>query len=266
MKVHLHTVAWNDRRMLEFFFAHYSPWVSHFFIHDDGSDDGTNEFLAARSDVTVIPLKRIHPDSWVLSAKNIYDTSWHSSCGHSDWVVVTNIDEHLHHPDMPTYLATQHASGVTAIAALGYQMLSEDWPESASLLWRDRPMGAPWKQMSKLQFFRPDQINRTDFAPGRHTVELEGNVKLPPTDEVTNLHYKYMDVALVQARHEAQRDRLGSFDRVKGWGHKYSWDFGALDADFETFKRALVDTRNRDHHGLHNEPRWWRKNGDNSNT
>ena len=50
MRVHLHTVCWNDADRLEFFFRHYEPWVEHFWIHDDGSLD----IIEARPDVTVL--------------------------------------------------------------------------------------------------------------------------------------------------------------------------------------------------------------------
>lgn len=132
MEVHLHTVAWNDADLLGFFFDHYTPWVNHFVIHDDGSDDGTVERLTARRDVTFVPLRRAHVDSWVLSAQHVYNTSWHASRGQADWVVVANFDEHLHHADMRAYLEAQRASGVSVVPALGYQMLSEDWPTGAA--------------------------------------------------------------------------------------------------------------------------------------
>ncbi|HVZ99248.1 MAG TPA: glycosyltransferase family 2 protein [Caulobacterales bacterium] len=257
-RVHLHTVCWNDRPMLDFFFRHYEPWVERFFIHDDGSDDGSREYLEARANVAVERLKRTDPNSWVKSAKHIYDTSWKRSRGAADWVIVTNIDEHLHHADMPRYLAIATERGVTAIPALGYQMIADDFPPTESLLWRDFPMGAPWRNMSKLQIFQPDAIEEINYGPGRHLAEPLGDVRYPERDEVVNLHYKYLGLARTQARHEQQERRLGDVDRAKNWGHKYRWTPDQLGADFETVRAALVDTRGLDHHAAHAEPRWWR--------
>jgi hypothetical protein len=259
MRVHLHTVCWNDMAHLEFFFRHYTPWVDHFWIHDDGSTDGSLELLAKRNDVTVVPLKRQNAESWVLSAKAIYDTSWMQSRGIADWVIVTNIDEHLYHPNMPEYLTQMRKDGVTAIPALGYQMIARDMPSPDSTLSNDVPFGAPWKQMSKLQIFRPDTMERSDFAPGRHSVQFDGTVIYPEHDVVLNLHYKYLGLEDVKDRHAAQAERLKAIDLEKGWGHKYHWSFESLKQDFEGFEQALVDIHEHtDHHTSHKQPRWWR--------
>lgn len=247
--------------MLEYFFAHYDPWVTRYFIHDDGSDDGTVEALSARENVTITRLRRHDPESWVLSAKHVYETSWLSSRGEADWVVVANIDEHLHHSNMAEYLARQRQDGVTAVPALGYQMLAEDWPRPGSLLWRDYPYGAPWENMSKLQIFRPDRISAVEFSPGRHRTALDGDVVLPPRDEVANLHYKYLGVVRTAARHATQNDRLGRKDHARGWGHKYQWTDEELGADFDCIRAQLVSTLDSDYDHAHVLPRWWRREG-----
>lgn len=259
MRVHLHTVCWNDAARLEFFFRHYEPWVEHFFIHDDGSNDGGLEVLQARPDVSVQRLVRSNEDSWVLSAKKIYDTSWVKSRGTADWVVIANIDELLHHPDMLEYLTRMHRSGVTAVPALGYQMIHRDFPVPGSMLWRDYPLGAPWRQMSKVQIFRPDSIQKTDFSPGRHRVELDGLVVYPERDEAVNLHYKYLGLSEVFTRQTEQAKRLGKLDNHQGWGHKYHWRLDELTKDFERFESTIINILEvEDHHENHSEPRWWR--------
>ncbi len=245
--------------MLDFFFRHYEPWVDRFYILDDGSTDGSREYLAARADVELGSVYRVNPESWVASAKHIYDYDWKRSRGEADWVVVTNIDEHQHHPDMHEYLRGLLQQGVTAAPAVGYQMIADALPAADSTLWRDRPMGAPDALVSKLAIFRPDHIAETNFWPGRHQAMLEGNVVYPARDEITNLHYKYLPgLAETHARHQEQALRLGATDRVNGWGHQYAWSIEKLDIDFETYRRALVDTSTIDHHVSHSEPRWWR--------
>ena len=245
---------------LAFFFRHYAPWVDHFWIHDDGSTDGGLEFLAERDDVTVVPLVRQNADSWILSAKAVYDTSWMQSRTTADWVVVTNIDEHLYHPNMPEYLTRMYKNGVTAIPALGYQMIARNMPPAHSTLFRDVPFGAPWGRMSKLQMFRPNFMRSSDFAPGRHSVRFDGTVVYPRQDEVLNLHYKYLGLDQVICRHAAQAERLKRLDRDKGWGHKYHWPIEDLIQDFEGFEQASIDVHGlTDHHTSHKEFRWWRR-------
>lgn len=248
--------------MLEYFFRHYEPWVDRFFILDDGSADGTLEYLSQRRDVEIGRVTRSDPASWVASAKTIYDTDWERSRGEADWVVVTNIDEHLHHRDMRGHLGKLLAAGATIAPALGYQMLSAEAPAPLGALWRECSMGAPWRNMSKVGIFRPDKIESSNFTAGRHSADLRGEIVYPERDEIINLHFKYVwGLDATFSRHKAQGDRLGARDRARGWGHKYGWSMEQLGADFDLFERGLVDTSSFAHHERHPEPRWWRERG-----
>jgi Glycosyl transferase family 2 len=260
MRVHLHTLCWNEVGMLEWFFRHYEPWVEQFFIYDDASMDGTREYLERRANVTVEALVRADADSWVRSAKQIYDTSWKRSIGLADWVVVTNMDEHMFHHDMLHYLKACHERGITAIPALGYQMITRDWPSPGSVLWRDHPEGAPWVDMSKLQIFSPRHIAETNFAVGRHRAAMEGEVRLPERDEVLNLHYKYLGFDYVSSRHAALATGLRNDDLENKWGQQYLWDSETLRRDVERVYRERVNVLDPafDHHESHPGPRWWR--------
>ena len=51
MRLHLYALCWNEGRMLPYFFRHYRSLVERFFIFDDGSTDGSLEFLRAQPDV-----------------------------------------------------------------------------------------------------------------------------------------------------------------------------------------------------------------------
>jgi Glycosyl transferase family 2 len=259
MRIHLHCNAWNDLRMLDFFFRHYEPFVDRFFIHDDGSTDGTLDYLAKRSDVEVRPLERVDAESYVASSLHMYETSWHRSRGQADWVIVTNIDEHVFHPQFERYLAQQTAAGVTAIPALGYQMLTTSFPAADSVLFRDHCIGAPWRQMSKLALFRPDAIEATGYQPGRHIAAPTGRVVYPERDELLNLHYKYLGLDFILARHQEANPRRLAKDVRQGWGHRYSLPADAVAADFAQFASRAQDYRQAtDPHRQHTEPRWWR--------
>lgn len=262
MRVHLHTLCWNDRPMLDYFFRHYEQWVDRFFMLDDGSTDGTLEYLRQKPNVEIGRVTRSDPASWVASAKAIYDNDWKRSRGEADWVVVTNIDEHLHHGDMRAYLSHLLEVGATVAPSLGYQMLSMEPPALWNLLWRDCPFGAPWRKMSKLGIFRPDKIEETNFSPGRHSADICGDVAYPERDEIVNLHFKYIwGLDSTHARHSAQSERLGPGDHERRWGQKYVWMRDELGAEFDRFRSGLIDTSRCDHHACHPEHRWWRKRG-----
>jgi glycosyltransferase involved in cell wall biosynthesis len=93
--------------MLPFFFSHYDRLVQRYIIYDDASTDNSQEILRSNSKVELRPR---HPcrnrDSRVKSVLTLLETCWRESRGIADWVIVTDIDEHLYHPDLYRYLGT----------------------------------------------------------------------------------------------------------------------------------------------------------------
>jgi Glycosyl transferase family 2 len=180
--------------MLGFLFRHYDPLVQRFVVYDDGSTDDSLEILRSNPKVEVRPTPPYSdPDSRILSGTSILECCWKESRGVADWVIVTDIDEHLyHHRDLEGYLKTCKERGVTIIPALGYQMLAEEFPKEGIWLCRSVTMGAPWHKMNKLNIFAPDEIESTNYQPGRHRAALVGNVVAPARDELLLLHYKFL--------------------------------------------------------------------------
>lgn len=242
-RVELYTQCWNDFDMLPFFFRHYDPFVSRYIIYDDGSDAQTKSYLASHPNVELKSFVRSDPESFVLSEQSLSNECWKASRGRADWVIVTDIDEHLFHPHMANYLQRCMALGVTMIPALGFQMVSDSMPQSDAVLADDCPFGAPWSQMMKLSMFDPNQITEINFALGRHRAQPIGRLSVPAVDEVLLLHYKYLNLSRTFARHLALDAKLGAKDHASGWGHKYSWSCETLAVDWQAFEQDCVDTR-----------------------
>jgi hypothetical protein len=256
--VHLYTICWNDAAMLPFFFRHYDPWVDHYILYDDGSTDGTLGILAAHPRATVGRFQRVMPDSFVGSALLHHEQMWHRSRGQTAWVVLTAVDEHLWHPDMPGYLARCGAAGVTAIPALGFQMVSETFPAADETLAETRRLGAPYDMMNKLSIFDPDALAETRYISGRHRAAPTGRVVYPAADEVLNLHYKYLDRDRVAERHRLLDTGLRPLDRAEKVGLQYQWSRAELDADWEAFAARAGDYRTAPIGPATHPDRWWR--------
>lgn len=260
LRVHLYTIGWNEEAMLGFFFRHYDPWISRYVFYDDGSTDRTREILAAHPRVEVRRFERVVPHSFVLSARELHNSVWKESRGAADWVVLTAVDEHLHHPRLPDWLMAQHKARVTLIPALGYEMVAESFPPEASRLCDTVTTGVPSHQMNKLSLFRPDAIRATRYTPGRHGAQPKGKLVFPDRDELRLLHYKFLGDAYSARRQTMLLSGLGPGDIDRGLGRQYAVEQEAVVRRVKGLLRRAVDVGNPalDHHATHREHRWWR--------
>lgn len=120
---------------------------------------------------------------------------------------------------MRRYLKQQKKAGVTAIPALGYQMVSEKFPDPGCTLSQEIITGAPFGHMSKLKFIDPDKIDEAFFSMGGHSANLKGTVKYPESDQLLNLHYKLLGFEYVSGRNAVSNVRRNERDRKKGSGY-----------------------------------------------
>jgi Methyltransferase domain/Glycosyl transferase family 2 len=257
MEIHLYALCWNDADMLPFFFRHYDPLVSRYFIYDDHSSDGSLDLMHAHPNVAVQPFVRSDPDSFTLSELSISNEIWKRSRGWADWVIVIDIDEHLFHPNLTALLMRYKALGITIVPALGYQMISEEFPRQDALLCETHTYGAPWDIYSKLTLFDPSAITEIDYDVGRHHASPTGRVIAPARDELLLLHYKFLGFERTHARHEQQRSGLRSKDLQNSWGYQYCWSEEELRHNWHEFARNTIDVRTDTAVANYPVPHWW---------
>jgi hypothetical protein len=262
MKIHLYNVCRDEEEMLPFMFRHYDSWVDRYFFYDDGSTDGTLDILNAHPRVEVRKFNRDHPDSLDLSKQQYFDTIWKESRGQADWVILSDVDEHLHVPNksIREYLQTCKDQGVTIIPALGYQMVSDEFPHANEFLCETRTIGAPFKWMSKTCLFNPDVIEELNSSVGNHWCWPIGRLKLPARDELVLSHYKVMGLDHTHKRYHYLNTKMGDQDKANGWGEHYAWTKDKLRAEMDRYKRNSVDISNPELKPWveHPSKRWWR--------
>lgn len=262
MKIDLYARCWNESDMLPFFFLHYDKLVQRYIIYDDASTDNSQEILSSNPKVEVRPMPPYSdPGSRISSALALQQTCWRESRGRADWVIVTDIDEHLYHPHIHRYLAQCLRKGVTIIPALGYQMLSADFPEHGNLLCQSLTRGACYPFYNKLNIFSPNEIDSVNYTPGRHTAAPTGHIVLPARDELLLLHYHYLGFERVRKRYAEMLARQRNTDIANEWGRQYSWSSEQLREDWNGIASRLVDIArpNLRPWKTHGGPRWWRE-------
>ena len=219
--IHLYTLCWNDSRLLPHFFRHYSPLVDRFFIFDNGSTDGSLQLLAGNDRVQVSHFQTEF-DSFADTELRLSEEMWKNSKGLADWVFVVDIDEHVYHEDLRSYLRICRQRGVTAIQAFGYEMVSETFPHASTPLCDVVTNGVrASKYYDKMCVFDPSAITCTNFSYGRHSASPEGRVKWPAVREVLLLHYKKLGVEYEIARSAELKTGLQSRDIERSLGYHY---------------------------------------------
>lgn len=243
MEIHLYTICWNDAHMLPFFFRHYDRFVSRYFFFDDDSDDGSVEWLRARPDVEVQPFVRSDPASFCISEQLLSNQCWKRSRGSADWVIVTDVDEHLFHDDLVGLLRRYIASGITFVPAPGFQMVSNEFPDREEMLCYSRTSGALSSIYSKVSLFNPSAIAEINYGIGRHRAAPTGRIVAPAKDELRLLHYKYLSLDWAYARQQQLRQSLGPKDVENAWGYQYSYSEAEFRAVWRLLAENLVDVR-----------------------
>jgi hypothetical protein len=157
----------------------------------------------------------------IREAPAFYETVWHQSRGVADWVFIVNIDEFLFHPDGRNYFRRCVREGITILPATGYEMIAPLFPQPGQDLPRAVINGVRRRGMDKLCAFRPDDIRRLRYAPGRHTARPRGRVVQPGTPELKLLHYKYLGEAYLVQRYAELRARTPEEDRGQDLGVHY---------------------------------------------
>jgi len=265
-KIDLYTICWNEEHMLPYFFRYYDQFVNKYIVFDDGSTDESLKLLAEHPKVEIRPLPRLEVDSYILAAKEVHDNCWKESRGKADWIIITAIDEFLYVPNgLDSYLQECNKKGITAIPALGYQMISNSLPEKNGQLFELITRGCPWSQMNKLSIFNPNKIKESNQKLGRHSAKPKGKIVYPDKDELLNLHYKYLSFDATFNRHRELNEKLGKADKENNWGQKYAWDKQKFEDNWNYFMDSSIENIHNSitSHSPLNE-RWWRKEKKNS--
>jgi hypothetical protein len=223
--------------MLSHFFRHYDSLVDHYFIYDNGSTDDSLDLLAKHDRVTTFHFETTG-DSFVAEECRLGDTIWKGS--EADWVIITDIDEHIYRPDLLPYLKECTEAGVTAIQSIGYEMVSEEFPRGKRPLSQAVTIGARSTGHDRLCIFNPKQITETHFDPGRHTARPQGNVVWPDYPQLLLLHFKQLGSRYVIGRSAELRRGLRSRDLSQGWGKQYTWSSQAIIDNWEKLRAQCV--------------------------
>lgn len=212
--IHLYAVCKNEARIIPYFLFHYDDFVDKFVIFDNGSTDGSLELLASNPKVKIVPFDTENKfDS--MCVDKIKSSEWKASRGIADFVIVCDMDEFLHHPNMHALIDLLRARSFTMVHAYGYQMASEVLPAftSQAITSIIKRGVADERHYSKTIMFVPDRIEEINYDSGCHTCNPTGEVKIFRSPDAKLLHYKFVDRDEVMRKLRAYRASLSESSR-----------------------------------------------------
>lgn len=239
VEIHVYALCWNEEKMLPYFFKYYDNIADQYYIFDNGSTDNSLSILKSHPKVHIDKFE-IEGNSLVKSAQNQFNHFWKKSRGKADWVIVCEIDEHIYHPNLRTYLQECINKGITLVVPNGYEMVSDYFPNSNKLLHETIKQGVRSQTMDKPQIFNPSAIQEINFSPGRHTAAPVGNIVKPPNSEVKLLHYKYIGFDYLNSRQSALKQGLREGDVANLWGVQYLWNERKKREQFEFLRNNSI--------------------------
>ncbi len=173
MDIEIFTFCWNEIDILPWVVDYWKRFATHVTVFDNGSTDGSVEYLEKFRFVTV---KHFNTDGLNdIVHQKIKNECWKGS--KADFVVVCDMDEILCAKDIRRQLEEMLFSGATICKPTCYVLFSDEYPKyDGKLLHEVRPMGVI-DNTSKTILFDPKKITAINYTPGAHRCRPEGEVR-----------------------------------------------------------------------------------------
>ena len=174
MRVEVFTLCWNEMAILPFAVQYWKLYANHVTVYDNGSDDGSAEYLASLPFVTLKHFETGNQKNNTVQMQ-LKNEMWKEARGRADLVVVCDMDEMLVPP--PSSLIRMKEAGGTICKPLWYDLHSELAPVFNDVFLDTMRPYAVYNPGSKAVIFDPNEIDEINYNAGAHHCEPKGNVK-----------------------------------------------------------------------------------------
>lgn len=232
-EVHLYTLCYNEMAIIPFAVDYWKTVADKVFVLDNGSTDGSVEYLSKIPWVEVIHFSdgTGFNDRLNMDIKN---NVWKASKGRADFVIVTDFDEFIYAKDLRGELQGMKDRGETICTPRGYNVYSKTFPDYEEGKFCHEMCGKAVydKMYCKTAIFNPNEITEIRYNPGAHKSNPRGNIKWYTGNKIFLLHHKNLGIEYVLKRYKELRERLSQENKKNGWGVHYSFEENKIKRDF----------------------------------
>ena len=119
-KIYAYVVCWNEMDNIPFVVDYWKRFAERVIVYDNGSDDGSVEYLSQYPWIEVRQFKTNGFDD--TANMNIKNSCWKESIGIADFVVVSDLDECLYSPVLESELDYMKANDITICGPRQYAL------------------------------------------------------------------------------------------------------------------------------------------------
>ena len=228
MNVEVFTLCWNEIAVLPFAVDYWRRYASRVTVYDNGSTDGSLEFMQQHSDLITIKHFDTNGRKDNTTQMVLKNMIWKEARDRADLVVVCDLDEML--IPRPGALERMMLSGGTICEPIWYELVSEEMPKHEECKWLHeiRPMAVMPRRSERMPtttkavLFNPNAIDEMGYGPGSHVCcpigdvrWYQGDIYLLHVNNALSLEYRL-------ARYRAQAERRSLTDIKRGYGIHYT--------------------------------------------
>lgn len=245
IKVDVFTLCYNEMDILPFVIDYWKLFARHVYVFDNGSDDGSVEYLKKFNWISVMPF---YSDGFNDGRHvDIKNNMWKIS--DADFVVVCDMDECLYHENIMDVLQYMKHNGQSISCTAQLSTISNDFHEYPG-------NGKLYHQLDGVRFgnninlgdkciiFNPRMIQQICYEPGAHKCHPIGIVNFydkQNSDPLMHIHIKDLSINKMMERIKMYANRLSEDNKRFRWGYQYTWDDKTLLKNFiEKWKTSIT--------------------------
>lgn len=220
------TLCYNEIRCLPFAIDYWRRLTNHVIVYDNGSTDGTLDFLKEHNDL--IELKHFeYKDGNKINddeLRNFKNNIWKEYKDRYDWILICDVDEFPYVGDTDNFYNKINDNRWTVVKFHGIQLVSVRFPKyvsRAALAHHQIKYGANDHRFDKCLLFNCQEIEEINYDYGAHVCHPTGIVNWCNIPDARLFHFKFITEEYVVTRYEQSKNKLSEFNIKNNLGKEY---------------------------------------------